>query len=56
MVQSFIALGGSELDAFQAYAEVYPDDCLLLVDTINTLESGLPNAIRVFEALRRKGT
>ncbi len=55
MVQSFIALGGSELDAFQAYAEVYPDDCLLLVDTINTLESGLPNAIRVFEALRRKG-
>jgi nicotinate phosphoribosyltransferase len=55
MVQSFIALGGSELDAFQAYAEVYPDECLLLVDTINTLESGLPNAIRVFEALRRKG-
>ena len=55
MVQSFIALGGSELDAFRAYAEVYPDDCLLLVDTINTLESGLPNAIKVFEELRRKG-
>jgi nicotinate phosphoribosyltransferase len=55
MVQLFIALGMSELDAFRAYAEVYPDDCTLLVDTINTLESGVPNAIRVFEELRRKG-
>ncbi|MEW5868613.1 MAG: nicotinate phosphoribosyltransferase [Chloroflexota bacterium] len=55
MVQLFISLGMSELDAFRAYAEVYPDDCLLLVDTVNTLESGIPNAIRVFEELRRKG-
>lgn len=55
MVQAFVALGGSELDAFRAYAELYPDDCLLLVDTINTLESGIPNAIRTFEELRRKG-
>lgn len=55
MVQVFMALGMSELDAFQAYADVYPDDCLLLVDTINTLESGIPNAIKVFEGLRRKG-
>lgn len=55
MVQLFIAMGMSEFDAFQAYAEVYPDDCLLLVDTINTLESGIPNAIRVFELLRKKG-
>jgi nicotinate phosphoribosyltransferase len=55
MVQAFIALGGSELDAFRAYAEIYPDDCLLLVDTLNTLESGLPNAITVFEELRRGG-
>ncbi len=55
LVQSFIALGGSELDAFRAYAAVYPDDCLLLVDTVSTLESGVPNAIRVFEELRRKG-
>ncbi len=55
MVQAFIAMGGSELDAFRAYAETYPDDCILLVDTVNTLESGLPNAIRVFEELRRKG-
>jgi len=55
MVQVFMALGGGELEAFRAYAEVYPDDCLLLVDTVNTLESGLPNAIKVFEELRRKG-
>ncbi len=55
MVQVFMALGEGELGAFRAYAEVYPDDCLLLVDTIDTLSSGLPNAIRVFEELRRKG-
>ena len=55
MVQTFMALGGGELGAFQAYADVYPDDCLLLVDTINTLESGVPNAIKVFEKLRRQG-
>ncbi len=55
MVQVFMALGMSELDAFQAYADVYPDDCLLLVDTIDTLKSGVPNAIRVFEKLRRQG-
>ncbi|NTU81826.1 MAG: nicotinate phosphoribosyltransferase [Chloroflexales bacterium] len=55
LVQVFLSLGQSELDAFRAYAEVYPDDCLLLVDTINTLESGVPNAIRVFEELRAQG-
>lgn len=55
MVQAFIALGGSEIDAFRAYAEVYPDDCLLLVDTVNTLESGVPNAIEVFRELTAAG-
>jgi len=55
MVQAFMALGEGEIGAFRAYAEVYPDDCLLLVDTINTLESGVPNAIRVFEELRSRG-
>ena len=55
LVQAFMALGGSELDAFRAFADVYPDDCVLLVDTIDTLESGIPNAISVFEELRRKG-
>jgi nicotinate phosphoribosyltransferase len=55
MVQAFMALGEGELGAFRAYADVYPDDCLLLVDTVDTLHSGVPNAITVFEELRRKG-
>jgi nicotinate phosphoribosyltransferase len=55
MVQAFLALGMTELDAFRAFAETYPDDCILLVDTIDSLASGIPNAIRVFEELRRKG-
>jgi nicotinate phosphoribosyltransferase len=55
LVQTALALGLGELGAFQAYAEAYPDDTLLLVDTINTLESGVPNAITVFEELKRKG-
>jgi nicotinate phosphoribosyltransferase len=55
MVQAFMALGADELEAFKQYAAVYPDDCVLLVDTVNTLESGIPNAIRVFEQLKRDG-
>jgi nicotinate phosphoribosyltransferase len=55
MVQMFMTLGEGELAAFRAYADVYPDNCLLLVDTINSLESGVPNAIKVFEELREKG-
>lgn len=55
MVQFFMAMGMTELDAFRAYADVYPDDCLLLVDTVDTLDSGVPNAIVVFEELVRKG-
>ena len=55
LVQAFMALGLGELGAFQAYADAYPDACLLLVDTIDTLGSGVPNAIRVFEGLRRAG-
>ncbi|MCB2155711.1 nicotinate phosphoribosyltransferase [bacterium] len=55
MVQAFMAVGEGELAAFRAYADVYPDDCLLLVDTIDTLRSGIPNAITVFQELRKKG-
>jgi nicotinate phosphoribosyltransferase len=55
MVQAFMAMGEGELGAFRAYADVYPDDCLLLVDTVDVLQSGLPNAITVFEELKRKG-
>lgn len=55
MVQAFLALGHTELDAFRAYADIYPDNCILLVDTINTLNSGVPNAIKVFQELKKKG-
>ncbi len=55
LVQAFLALGEGEIGAFRAYAETYPDDCLLLVDTIDTLGSGIPNAITVFDELRSKG-
>ena len=44
-----------ELSAFRAYAEVFPTNCLLLVDTYDTLKSGVPNAITVFNELREKG-
>ncbi|GAA5334693.1 MULTISPECIES: nicotinate phosphoribosyltransferase [Thermus] len=55
LVQAFLALGYSEEDAFQAFAEVFPDDTILLLDTVDTLHSGLPHALKVFERLRRKG-
>lgn len=55
MVQVFMALGEGELGAFRKFAELYPDEAILLVDTIDTLESGVPNAITVFEELRRSG-
>ena len=45
----------TEYDAFEAYAKVYPDSCLLLVDTYDTLKSGVPNAIRVFNKLKADG-
>ena len=55
MVQIFLALGMSEYDAFKSFSELYPENCVLLVDTINTIESGIPNAIKVFEEMRKKG-
>lgn len=45
----------SEIDSFRAYADIFPDTCMLLVDTYDTLKSGVPNAIKVFEELRAKG-
>lgn len=45
----------SEYEAFRAYADVYPDATLLLVDTYDTLKSGIPNAIKVFDELKAKG-
>ena len=44
-----------EITAFRKYAEMFPTSCLLLVDTYDTLRSGVPNAITVFNELREKG-
>ncbi len=49
MAHSWVQLFPDEYSAFKAYAEKYPDSCLLLVDTYNVLKSGIPNAIRVFD-------
>lgn len=45
----------SELEAFRAYAELFPSSCLLLVDTYDVLNEGVPNAIKVFDELAAKG-
>ncbi|MDK2564745.1 nicotinate phosphoribosyltransferase [Romboutsia sedimentorum] len=49
---SWVQKFDTELEAFEAYADIYPDKCLLLVDTYNVLNSGLPNAIKVFKKLK----
>lgn len=45
----------SEIDAFRAYANLFPHKCILLVDTYDTLKSGVPNAIRIFDEMKAKG-
>ncbi len=55
MAHSFIECYDSELEAFRAYANTFPDQCVLLVDTYNTMKSGLPNAITVGKELLEKG-
>ena len=52
---SFIMSFPDELSAFRAYAKTNPDKCLLLVDTYDTLKSGVVNAITVFKELKEKG-
>lgn len=49
MAHSWVQMFPSEYEAFKAYAQTYPDACILLVDTFDTLKSGVPNAIRVFD-------
>ncbi len=49
MAHSWVQLFPDEYTAFKSYAEKYPDNCLLLVDTYNVLKSGIPNAIKVFD-------
>ena len=56
MAHSWIQAFDTEYEAFKKYAQMYPDNCILLIDTYDTLESGLPNAMRVFkEELVPKG-
>ena len=45
----------TEYDAFLSYAKVYPNNCILLVDTLDTLKSGVPNAIKVFQYMKENG-
>ena len=52
---SWIMSFPDEYTAFKAYADIYPDACILLVDTYDTLKSGIPNAIRVFKEMRESG-
>ena len=49
MAHSWVQMFDDEYEAFRTYCEIYPDNAVLLVDTYNTLSSGVPNAIRAFQ-------
>lgn len=55
MAHSWVQAFGSELEAFQAYSRIFPDNSILLVDTYDTIRSGIPNAIRVAKKLEQDG-
>jgi nicotinate phosphoribosyltransferase len=55
MAHSWIQSFGSELEAFRAYAQMHPDDSVLLLDTYDTLKQGLPNAVIVGQELEEQG-
>ncbi len=55
MAHSWVQTFDDELTAFRKYVEIYPDNAVLLVDTYNTLKSGIPNAITVAKELEQKG-
>lgn len=54
MAHSWVQMFPSEYEAFKTYAEIYPENCVLLVDTYNVIKSGLPAAIKVFHELKPK--
>ena len=54
MAHSWVQMFPNEYEAFKKYAEIYPDNCVLLVDTYNVLKSGVPEAIRVFKEMKPK--
>ena len=51
MAHSWVQTFDTEFEAFKRYAELYPENCILLVDTYNTLKQGVPNAIKVFKEI-----
>lgn len=55
MAHSFVQIFDDELTAFQTFARANPDACVLLVDTYNTLKSGVPNAIKVAKEMEKRG-
>ena len=54
MAHSWVLMFPSEYEAFKKYAEIYPENCVLLVDTYNVLKSGIPAAIKVFQEMKPK--
>ena len=52
MAHSWVQMFPSEYEAFKTYAEIYPENCILLVDTYNVIKSGIPAAIKVFQELK----
>ncbi len=52
---SWVMSFDEEIEAFRAYAKLFPEKCILLVDTYDTLESGVPNAIKVFDEMKKEG-
>lgn len=54
MAHSWVQMYPDEYSAFKRYAEIYPDNCVLLVDTYNVLKSGVPAAIKVFKEMKPK--
>lgn len=54
MAHSWVQMFPTEYEAFKVYAEIYPENCILLVDTYNVIKSGIPAAIKVFKELKPK--
>ena len=52
---SWVMSFDEEIEAFRAYAKLFPEKCILLVDTYDTLKSGVPNAIKVFDEMKAQG-
>jgi nicotinate phosphoribosyltransferase len=52
MAHSWVQMFDSEYEAFKTYAKIYPENCVLLVDTYNVIKSGIPSAIKVFQEMK----